>query len=99
MGPGASVQRGASLFYRDGLFSMVTCRENVPSFNKFPESEYISSCPKSWFGFSHTILQESPNGLSGQPKIVPSRAFVGEPEAKEDRQGFCSFGIILSSFR
>lgn len=87
----------ARLFYRDGLFSMVMSRENVPAFNKFPVNEYILSCPKLVSGFPIPSYRKTQMNFLANPRYqVPSRADAGM-EAKEDRQGFCSFGMILST--
>lgn len=93
--------RSAGHVYSIGMvsFSTVMSRENVPAFNKFPVNEYILSCPKSWFGFSHTSYRKTQMNFLANPRYqVPSRADA-RMEAKEDRQGFCSFGMILSTFR
>lgn len=50
----------ARLFYRDGLFSTVMSRENVPPFNKFPASEYIE--------LSKKLVWVFPYHLIGKPK-------------------------------
>ena len=107
-GHGTSVQRdpghlfsGARL-YSIGMVSFPRWRVgkmSLPSTSSQRVSIY-RVVQKVGVGFPIPSYRKAQMNFLANPRYqVPSRAFVGEPEAKEDRQGFCSFGIILSSFR